>query len=51
MTQDKDYSNHWIADDGMVLMNQYGAFGKEIWLGVGDSIENWHEVSEEEANA
>ena len=48
MTQDTEYSNHFIADEGKVLVNSNGAFGYEIWLGVGDSIDNWHEVPEEE---
>lgn len=50
MTQDTEYLNHYIANEGMVLWKD-GAFGKEIWLGIGDNIENWEEISEEEANA
>ena len=37
------------ASDGMVLTNGE-AFGKEIYLGVNDSAENWHEITEEEYN-
>ncbi len=51
MTQDKEYLNHYIADEGMVLRNENGAFGHEIWLGVGDDISNWTEVREEEVDA
>ena len=51
MTQDTEYDNHWIAGEGKVLMNADGAFGMEIWLGIGDSIENWREVDEEELYA
>ena len=35
------------ASDGMVLTNGE-AFGKEIYLGVNDSAENWREITEEE---
>ena len=37
------------ASDGKVLTNGE-AFGKEIYLGVNDSAENWHEITEEEYN-
>ena len=37
------------ASDGMVLTNGE-AFGKEIYLGVNDSADNWHEITEEEYN-
>ena len=50
MTQDTHYPNHYYADEGMVLWKD-GAYGPEIWLGITDSIENWEEISEEEANA
>ena len=50
MTQDTQYKNHYIADEGKVLFKD-GAYGTEIWLGVGDSIENWREIPEEEADA
>ena len=48
MTQDTEYTNHYIADEGKVFLNSEGAFGKEVWLGNHDSIENWSEVNEEE---
>ena len=52
MTQDIEYSNHYIADEGKVLRNQIsGAFGKEVWLAEWDSIANWEEVDEEDVNA
>ena len=35
------------ASDGMVLTNGE-AFGKEIYLGVNDSAENWHEITDAE---
>ena len=37
------------ASDDMILTNGE-AFGKEIYLGVNDSAENWHEITEEEYN-
>ena len=37
-----------IASDGMVLTNGE-AFGKEVFLGTGDSADNWHEITEAEA--
>jgi len=49
MTQDTIYTNHYIADEGKVLWKN-GAYGAEIWLGVGDDILNWEEIPEEEAN-
>lgn len=51
MTQDLQFNNHYIADEGKVLINKNGAFGKEIWLGITDSIENWYEINEEEIDA
>jgi hypothetical protein len=36
------------ADDGMVLTNGE-TFGTTVYLGVGDSVYNWHEITEEEA--
>ena len=35
------------ASDGMVLTNGE-VYGKEIYLGINDSAENWHEITEEE---
>ena len=37
------------ASDGKVLTNGE-VYGKEIYLGVNDSAENWHEITEEEYN-
>ena len=36
------------ADEGMVLTNGT-AFGSIVYLGKYDSIDNWHEITEEEA--
>lgn len=36
------------ASDGMMLTNGE-VFGKEVFLGVSDSPENWHEITEAEA--
>ena len=35
------------ADEGMVLTNGE-AYGKEIYLGVTDKAENWHEITDAE---
>ena len=51
MIQDIEYTNHYIADEGKVLQNKDGAFGKEIWLANWDNISNWIEINEEEVNA
>lgn len=39
-----------VADDGMTLTNG-DSYGKTIYLGVNDSPENWHEITEAEADA
>lgn len=38
------------ADEGKVLTNgeAYSSVGGEIYLGVNDSPDNWHEITEEE---
>ncbi len=36
------------ADNGMMLTNG-NTFGHTVYLGVGDSVDNWHEITEEEA--
>ena len=36
------------ADEGMTLTNG-DAFGKTIYLGKNDSEDNWHEITDEEA--
>ena len=40
------------ADKGKVLTNgeAYSSVGGEIYLGVNDSVDNWHEITEEEYN-
>ena len=37
-----------VASDGMTLTNGE-AYGKEIYLGINDSADNWHEITDEEA--
>ena len=39
-----------ISSDGMVLTNGE-AYGREIFLGSGDSADNWHEITEAEYEA
>ena len=36
-----------IAGEGMYLTNGE-TYGKEVFLGTGDSPDNWHEITEEE---
>ncbi len=36
------------ADEGMTLTNGE-AFGKVVYLGRNDSADNWHEITDEEA--
>lgn len=36
------------ADDGMTLTNG-DTFGKVVYLSVNDSADNWHEITDEEA--
>ena len=36
-----------IASKGMVMTNG-DTYGQEVYLGTGDSVENWHEITEEE---
>lgn len=36
-----------IASDGFVLTNGE-IYGTEVYLGTGDSVDNWHEITEEE---
>ena len=38
------------AAEGMTLTNGE-TFGKEVYLGSGDKPENWHEITEAEADA
>ena len=37
------------ASEGYVLTNGY-AYGKEVYLGVNDSADNWHEITDAEYN-
>lgn len=40
------------ASDGMVLTNgeTYSSVGGSVYLGIYDSADNWHEITEEEYN-
>ena len=40
------------ADEGKALTNGevYSSVGGKVYLGVNDSVENWHEITEEEYN-
>lgn len=41
------------ASKGMVLTNgeAYSSVGGDVYLGKNDSVENWHEITEEEYNS
>ena len=41
--------NRLIADNGMKLVNVDNSIAVEVWLSPSDSIDNWKEVTEEEA--
>lgn len=41
--------NRLIADDGMKLINVDSSIAVEVWLSPSDSIANWREIPEEEA--
>lgn len=38
-----------VATEGMILTNGEG-YGKEVFLSNTDSVDNWHEITEEEYN-
>lgn len=42
--------NRLIADDGMKLVSVDNSIAVEVWLSPSDSIANWREITEEEAN-
>lgn len=42
--------NRLIADDGMKLISVDKSIAVEVWLSPSDSIANWREITEEEAN-
>lgn len=48
MTQETITRIKLIASEGMMLTNGE-IFGKEVFLGTGDSADNWHEITEAEA--
>lgn len=37
------------ASEGMMLTNGE-TYSKEVYLGINDSVDNWHEITEEEYN-
>lgn len=41
---------HLVASEGMVLTNGQ-VYGVEVFLGTGDSADNWHEITEAEYEA
>ena len=43
------HNNRLIADNGMRLVNVDNSIAVEVWLSPSDSIANWREISEEEA--
>lgn len=47
MTETEIKMKKLTSADGMVLTNGE-AYGKEIYLGVNDAPENWHEITDEE---
>lgn len=47
MKQETITSIKLIASKGMILTNGE-AYGTEVYLGTGDSVDNWHEITEEE---
>lgn len=49
MIQETITSIKLIANEGMILTNGE-SYGKEVYLGTGDKVENWHEITEEEYN-
>ena len=42
-------NNRLIADDGMKLVSVDDIIADEAWLSPSDSVDNWREVTEEEA--
>ena len=42
-------NNRLIADNGMRLISIDGIIADEVWLSPSDSVDNWCEITEEEA--
>ena len=43
-------NNHIIADEGYMLLRiNTDIIAKEVWLGKYDTVDNWAEITEEEA--
>lgn len=36
-----------VASDGMILTNGE-TYGRDVFIGTGDSVDNWHEITESE---
>lgn len=47
MKQETITSIKLIASENMILTNGE-AYGTEVYLGIGDNPDNWHEITEEE---
>jgi hypothetical protein len=47
MKQETITSIKLIASENMVLTNGE-TYGKEVYLGTGDNVDNWREITEEE---
>ena len=44
----KTEDRHYVAKEGMVFTNG-SVFVKELWLGTGDTLDNWEEITDAEA--
>lgn len=40
-----------VADEGMMLTDGKGVYSEKVYLGTLDTVENWSEVTKEEAEA
>jgi len=39
--------NYWVPDDGYKYVTNGSVYSDGIYLGKGDSIENWHDTNDE----
>ena len=44
----KTEDRHYVAKEGMVF-TKGSVFVKELWLGTGDTLDNWEEITDAEA--